>query len=352
MKLDGECERILDKALKDEPITHDEAVRLMHIDLQSPEMYALCAVANTMSRRHFDGYGDVCAQIGLDFAPCPGNCKFCAFSAQNGVVREVTEYQKETVVEAALECERQEANAVYLMTTCNYKFDKFIDIGYAVRKALSPEMPLVANIPDFGNDEARALVETGFYAVYHAVRLKEGEDTFLPVEKRLATIEAARGAGLALNFCVEPLGPEHSIEQQVELMFRGRELGVAFSGAAHRVGVPGTALAHFGEVTHWYLARTVAVTRLVMGDTVVAHCTHEPNTPSILAGANLLWAEMGTNPRDENRETEKSRGMSIGRCQELLRQAGYSLREGPSPSVMGPAWYNAHQVSTGSERRR
>jgi biotin synthase len=338
MKLDKECELILDKAQDGQPITRQEAKRLMQIDLQSPEMYALCAVANNISRRHFGNTGDVCAQIGLDFAPCHGNCGFCVFAERHNPTKDSIEYSREAVVQAALESEQQKANAIYLMTTCRYKFNKFLDIGHAVHNAISPDMPLVANIPDFDYDEACALVEAGFYAIYHAVRLNEGKDTSFSVEQRIATIEAARHAGLALNFCVEPLGPEHSIEQQVELMFLGRELGVTFSGAMHRVSVPGTALAHYGDITHWYLARTVAVTRLVMCDTVVAHCTHEPNMPSLLAGANLIWAEVGANPRDEDKETEKNRGVSVRRCQEILWHAGYRPRIGPSPSVIGPAW--------------
>jgi biotin synthase len=344
VKLDKDCARIMDKALEEGTVTRQEAATLMHVDLQSPEMYALCSAANSLSRRRFDNYGDICAQIGLDSAPCPGNCDFCVFAAKHNVIREVIEHPEELVVRAAVACEEQKANAIYLMTTCHYRFEKFLDMARAVRSAVPADMPLVANIPDFGDDEARALVKAGFSAVYHAVRLNEGKDTRLSVEKRLATIGAAQRAGLALNFCVEPVGPEHSIEQQVELMFLGRELGATFSGAMHRVNIPGSGVASYGEVTHWYLARTVAVTRLVMGDAVVGHCTHEPNIPSILAGANLLWAEMGTNPRDESRATEKSRGLSINQCQQLLLHAGYRLRSGPSPTVMGPAWHRIHDA--------
>jgi hypothetical protein len=64
--------------------------------------------------------------------------------------------------------------------------------------------------------------------------------------------------------------------------------------------------------------------------------------PSILAGANLLWAEIGTNPRDANKETEKSRGLSVDQCWQFLLNAGYERRTGPSPSVMGLAWNKAH----------
>jgi biotin synthase len=338
MKLDSECERILDKAQAGQIITRQEAGRLMQVDLQSPEMYALCAVADGMSRRHFDNTGDVCAQIGLDFAPCYGNCGFCVFAQRHGLAKESIEYPPEAVVRAALECDEQQPNAILLMTTCAYDFNKFLDVGRAVREALSDETPLIANIPDFNDEQADALVKAGFCAVYHAVRLNEGKDTIFPIEQRIATMQAAQRAGLVVQTCVEPLGPEHSIELQVESMFLGREVGAVFSGAAHRVSVPGTALAHYGDITHWYLARTVAVSRLVMGDTVVAHCTHEPNMPSLLAGANLLWAEVGANPRDEDRETEKNRGASVRRCRDLLRHAGYLPRSGPSPSVFGPAW--------------
>jgi len=344
VKIDREYENILDKALAEQPVTRKEAIRLMQIDLQSPEMYVLCAAADTLSRKHFNNTGDVCAQIGLDYAPCDGNCDFCIFAAKHRIVKEVSELSKETVIQAALECEREKPNAILLMTTCHYDFGTFLDVGMAVSRAISPDMPLVANIPDFNSEGASALVEAGFHAVYHAVRLNEGKDTVFEVENRIKTMEAALDAGLALQTCVEPLGPEHSVGQQVESMFLGREMGATFSGAGYRITVPGSPLARYGEVSNWYLARTVAVTRLVMGDTVVANCTHEPNLPSLLAGANLIWAEVGTNPRDENKETEHSRGMSVSQCRNILWHAGYNPRVGPAPSVMGTAWHRTHKT--------
>ncbi|MDD5703653.1 MAG: hypothetical protein PHU23_16590 [Dehalococcoidales bacterium] len=343
MKIDIEYGRILDKALDEQPITRKEAVRLMQVDLQSHEMYVLCSVANTLSKRHFDNKGDVCAQIGLDYAPCNGNCDFCVFAAKNGMVKESSEMSKEAVIQAALDCSGQKPNALLLMTTCHYDFDKFLDIGKAVSKVISLDIPLVANIPDFNKEDASALVEAGFHAVYHAVRLNEGIDTVFLGKNRIATMEAALNAGLILQSCVEPLGPEHTIEAQVDSMFLQKETGVSFSGAGYRITVPGSPLARYGEVSNLYLARTVAVSRLVMGDTVVAHCTHEPNLPSLLAGANLLWAEVGTNPRDQNKETEHSRGKSISQCRNVLWHAGYEPRVGPSPSAMGVAWHNTHK---------
>jgi len=335
MKLDHKIVTIIDKALDERLIDRDEALTLMQIDLLSPEMYALCGAANELSRRHFDNQGEVYAQIGLDFAPCPGDCEFCSFGASHKIVKEVIEYSPELIARAARLSEEQGANGVYLMTTAGYRASKFLEVARAVREALSPGFPLVANIGDFNEDYARELAGLGFNAIYHAIRLNEGIGTTLTIKRRKQTIEAAQKAGIRLHFCVEPVGPEHTNEQQVELMFLGLELGATFSGAMRRVCVPGTRVADLGNITWWSLAKTVAVCRLVMGDTVLGHCTHEPNLPAILAGSNLLWAEIGTNPRDDKPDTEHSRGWDVKRCQEILMEAGYEIRSGPAITAVG-----------------
>lgn len=330
MKLDRSIDNILEKALDEECISRGEAMELMRVDLLSREMYALCSAANELSRRHFDNLGEVYAQIGLDFAPCPGNCEFCSFGIDHGIVKNVIEYSPEAIVRSARICEQQGANGIYLMTTARYNFDRFLDIANAVRREISPDLPLVANIGDFNDHHARQLAEAGFSAIYHAVRLNEGHGTMLPVHRRIRTIEAARNAGLNIHFCVEPVGPEHTTEELVDLMFLGRDIGAVFSGAMRRVCVPGTPAASHGVISWLSLARVVAVCRLVMGGTVLGHCTHEPNLPAILAGANLLWAEMGPNPRDDQPDTENSRGMSVETCRQLLMEAGYEIRSGPA----------------------
>jgi biotin synthase len=342
MKLDQNIISILDKALDEKDISREEALKLMSVDLLSQEMYAICGAANALSRRHFDNLAEIYVQIGLDFAPCPGNCEFCSFGAEHGIVKEIIEYPTEEIVRAAQISEKQGANGVYLMTTARYRFDKFLDVSKAVKQAVSPDFPLVANINDFNENHARDLAGVGFKAVYHAVRLNEGIGTVFSRERRLRTLEAARYAGLNLHFCVEPVGPEHSPKDQVDLMFLSRQEQVTFSGAMRRVCVPRTKVASQGQISWWDLARTVAVTRLVMGKSVLGHCTHEPNLPAILAGANLLWAEVGTNPRDDKPDTENFRGMTISQCQALLQEAGYEIRQGAAITATAP--YNYEKI--------
>lgn len=50
-------------------------------------------------------------------------------------------------------------------------------IGMAVREVIPSRMPLVANIGDYGISEAKELLDAGFTATYHVVRLREGIDT-------------------------------------------------------------------------------------------------------------------------------------------------------------------------------
>jgi biotin synthase len=52
-------------------------------------------------------------------------------------------------------------------------------------------------------------------------------------------------------------------------------------------------------------------------------------------GANLAWAEVGTNPRDTEQRTEKGgRGVDIAFARKVFVDAGYELVEGPSKGWM------------------
>jgi biotin synthase len=312
---------ILQRSLDGGEISRKECLRLMEIKDYSSEMYDLFFAANKLTRDTFNGKGEVHAQVGIDYSACPRKCDFCVFG---GTPLEHRELTKEEVVARAKEFERAGADAIYLMATAAFDFGRFIGIGEVVKAAVSPRIPLVANIDDFGSIEAHELSDAGFSAIYHTVRLREGRDTRIDPKTRTATIEHAKRADLKIFFCVEPVGPEHTSEEIVELMFLGKELGVAFSGAMRRTSTCGTVLQKHGEISWIELAKIVAITRLVMGDSVVAHCTHEPNLASLLAGANLIWAETGPNPRDICPDTSNSggRGLSIQDCQRLLWEVG------------------------------
>lgn len=336
MKINPNVELILDKTLSGENVSKEEAITLMRVTPDSNEMYALCFVANKLTRDQFNNKGEVHAQLGIDYAPCPNECRFCVFGY---AVTKTVKFSLEEIVTKAKTFQEEGANAIYLMTTGAYDFEEFVKIGREVKANVSTDMPLVANIDDFGEEKAQVLVDAGFSAVYHVVRLREGIDTKIDPKKRIQTIKSAQSVGLDVLFCLEPIGPEHTSEEMVELMFLGKELGVTFHGAMRRVSAPGTPLHHYGEISWWELAKAVAVCRLVMGNSVYAHCTHEPNIPSLLTGGNLIWAETGPNPRDLEVDTSKSRGLSVEECRRMLWEAGFTPLNGPSPSARGSSKY-------------
>ncbi|MDQ0285259.1 biotin synthase [Desulfofundulus luciae] len=330
MKLDPEIEKILDKALAGEQITRQEAVKLLQVDENSPELYAIMSVANTLTRRHFGDKGEVWAQVGINIWPCPKSCAFCTFGEKWGVFTSRVELSLEEVVSRAKAFEDAGANAIFLMTTADYPFGRFLEIAKAVREVLSPDMPMVANIGDFGPEEAEKLLEAGFQGAYHVFRLREGRDTEIDPKVRLRTLETIRDFGLALAYCVEPIGPEHSPEELVEEMFRGKDYLAASLAAMWRVPVPQTPLYKYGMISQWTLAKAVAVTRIVVGDSIKAMGVHEARILPLRAGANQIYAETGPNPRDVLEDTSKGRGFTVEDCKELLVEAGYTPLEGPS----------------------
>jgi len=270
------------------------------------------------------------AQIGLNLSPCPNDCSFCAFAAKNGVFKETKELPVEEIIESAIRAEADGANAIFFMTTHDYPFGKYVETSKEVRDRLKPETVMIANIGDFGHGEAKQLKDAGYTGVYHAVRMGEGRDTQIDPKVRLHTIRAAREAGLLIGTCVEPIGPEHSTEEITDKILIGREMGPCFSGAMRRINIPGSPLDRHGMISEYRLAFLVAVVRLAMGREVIGNCTHEPNLLGAAAGANLFWAEVGTNPRDTEAETSKGRGMGVKSCMELFRQADFDILRGPS----------------------
>jgi biotin synthase len=123
--------------------------------------------------------------------------------------------------------------------------------------------------------------------------------------------------------CVEPIGPEHDVEEIVDLMFLARRFGATYSGAMRRINFPGSPMEKYGMVNDLELAKAVAVSRLVMGDIPRAHCTHEPQTTALLAGANLLFPEVGSSPRDERADSSHGIGRGADECCVMLRQMGW-----------------------------
>lgn len=311
-------------------LTKQELIDLLDLRPDSPEAYLVMAEARRISKELTGNQAEVHAQLALNLAPCPADCRFCSFARVNGVFKEETRLSADQAVAYARQFEADGANAVFVMTTAKYPFDLFLDMSREIRKNLREESLLIANVGDQTYENAKQMKDAGIAGVYHALRLREGIDSKLSPQKRRESIRNFQEAGLVVGTCVEPVGPEHTSEELADLICYTASINPAYSGAARRIPIPGTEMARLGSITELRMAQIVAVTRLGMPRTVPGNCTHEPCTLGGLAGANLFWAEVGANPRDVKEKTEEGRGETVASCRRIFSECGWGCLEGPS----------------------
>jgi len=326
-----EIYEIIERGMAGKGLPDEDVRKLYEVDPTSREASNIRWAGRILSMQSANGKAEIHAQIGLNGTPCPKNCQFCSFALCNGVRKGKLEMPKQDVVEYAQAYEEAGANLILMLCTASYKFDLLLEMGEAVRAVISKTMPLLANTGDMTLEDAVRLKAAGFDGVYHAVRMGEGVVTTIPVETRLATLANVHAAGLSLSTCVEPVGPEHSSEELTEKTRICIDSNAQSAGLGRRIGVPGTLLYSNGMITEFTGSMFVAVYRLATGLDPRLNCSGHSLLTSA-AGANLAWAEVGTNPRDTLERTEKGgRGQSIQVNRDVFRDAGWEVLEGPSP---------------------
>lgn len=320
--------KAINKALDGGKLAKAEVARLFETQDFTEEAYAIQRAARLFSSSLLDGKGEVHGQIGINTGACPMECEFCSFATSNGVFPKPSVLTAEEAIAGVNSMERQGANAIYIMSTANMDTDEFLGISKAVKDNMISDVPMIANTGDFSLKHAKDLVAAGYDGIYHAIRMGEGVHTRISIDRRLKSIEHAREAGLQLGMCVEPVGSEHSVEELVEKTLLTRDLEACFSGAMRRTNIPTSPLSVHEQLTYGRMATIVAVVALATGTGVPGNCTHEPNQLGVYAGANLLWAEVGSNPRDT--EAETVRGWTVDRCRDLYHECDWDVLDGPS----------------------
>lgn len=320
---------IIKKSRSRDAFTKEEIIGMLSLDPKSVETGLIMAEAGRFSRELTGNKAEVHGQFALNLAPCPVNCEFCSFASQYDIFKEPIELSPEEAVDYAVKFDDTPENtSVFLMTTANYDFGKFMEMAAEVKKNLRPDTYMIANVGDMPADRAKKMKDAGFHGVYHAIRMGEGSSTKVSVNKRLKSIRNFQDAGLIVGTCVEPVGPEHTNEQIAEHIMLAASFDPAFSGAMRRITIPGSDLEKLGMISELRIAQIVAVTRLATPASVIGNCTHEPNVMGAYAGANLFWAESGGNPRDIQEKTEEGRGMSVGDCAEIFKEADWDVYTG------------------------
>jgi biotin synthase len=222
------------------------------------------------------------------------------------------------------------------MTMHDFEFDSLLGVIGGVRACIPSRTQIVVNIGDFDRSQAEQLRTAGVHGAYHVCRLREGIDTALSPDERKKTFRTIRDAGLDFYYCCEPIGPEHTPEELVDQMFLGFEYGCFQHAAMRRVWVPGLPVSNRGQITELRLAQVVAVVALASLNCKETQniAVHEPNLLGLTSGANVVYAEMGANPRDTVADTATHRGLDMAGARKMLYEAGFSsLQLGDGSSV-------------------
>jgi biotin synthase len=320
-KISHKIAEILNKGSDNTGIDREEALSLMRLEGHTREVYGLMETANRLSREQFNGKGENHFHIGINVETCPFNCSFCSLTVKAGIFKEKIEFTYDEILRWARLAESGGADALNLMTTGTYSFERLLETGRMLSNEVST--PLVANTRDINHKEGIKLLDAGFVGAYHAVRLGEGKETPFKVKNRIRTITVLNDVGLRWMNCIEPVGPEHRMEEIVDLMFLARKQRATYSGIMRRINFPGSPMEQNGMISEIEMAKMVAVSRLVMGDVPRAHCTHEPHSVSLLAGANLFFPEVGASPRDGQADTGKGRGKGLEECRQMHLEMGW-----------------------------
>lgn len=300
-------------------------IKQLEIENFSNEYFELLYRAKQYSQTTFDGRGYVFAQIGINAEPCSVNCGFCSMASSH--YRLPSQWQM-TLAEIEHDVNRIVASGLvsdlFLMTTADFSAQQFLETARFVRSLIPDQMKLVANVGDFDLEYAKQLKDNGVTGAYHIVRLGESRDTEMPVERRMATIEALKAAGLTLYYCVEPIGPEHSYAEIAQEIERARDMGVDIMAVMRRIAVEGTPLAESGQISIAELCKIAAVAMLETKPKISMN-VHEVCESSLMLGVNQLYAEIGANPRDTVDSTELARGVSIAKAAAMLEDFGYKV---------------------------
>ncbi len=304
-------------------LTRDDLLYIFNVEPYSLDWYTLRWAEDDLTRRMSGGIAEVYGQVGIDALPCPMDCKFCSFAVSNNHRTGELKMPLDEIIDYARKYQEQNANVITIMITVDYDFGEYLEIMAALREALGPDMPLMANMGDFTPKMARQLKDVGVGSVYHAVRVGEGIDTKIHVEARFETIQAAHEAGLKVSTSLESIGPEYSDERIADLMMRLLDLKPEQGGCGGRVNVKNTRGEDVPGHKPGRMAMYGAAFRLYAGKNMRFGC------------GTYGWAEVGTNPRDHSSHTEKD-GLIKMTCgyvpqmRERFRANGFTVDEAPS----------------------
>lgn len=319
--------RLIDK-VKEESLcgtvqSKETMVTLLNIEEDTDEYNYLCEAANDAAKVITGGEAYLWGAIGVDYALCPMNCRFCSLGEEWGIVKETKSFSQEEIIFQIKEYVEQGIRFVVLRTTEFYSIDTLCEFLKNIRVQVPGDYELVLNIGEFDLQTADKIHESGADGIYHALRLREGVDTHFRPEERLKTLASVRDSDLKLIHLVEPVGVEHTAEEIADNLLNAIDYKVVISGAMARTPVKGTPLGELPALSEKQLAQIIAVIRLCSG--VKDICVHPPSETVVKSGANVVVIERGAIPRDAEHSPELWNAFDVKTAKGYFEENGYEV---------------------------
>lgn len=326
-RLIKDCE---EKCMSGQVLSRDEIIALLEIPVGSPEDQELRAAAKRVSAHVAQGKGYIWCAVGMDYAPCSMNCKFCSFGEAWGLIDTARHVTEEEILEHVRRYVEAGAGYIVLRTTEFYSLDVLLQYVPRIREQVPGDYGIILNTGELDILTANRVADAGIYGVYHALRLREGVDTPFPKSQRIGTMKSVSQSQMTLISLVEPLGPEHRPDEIADSFLNAVACGTAICGAMARFPVAGTPLGNTPMVEESYLAHVIAALRLSGGNVVRDICVHPASAEAVNSGANVVVVESGAVPRDVQFSEKDWAGTDMQRARQLLEGAGYEISMPPA----------------------
>lgn len=263
-------QEIKDRVLSGELINKEEALFVAERPLEE-----LCAAADEIREKFCGDIFDICSVINCKCGNCPEDCRYCAQSVYNHAevkghplisTEEMLKQARHNKELGALRCE--------LVSGGRRMSDKEIDKVCESIRAVKQEVDIEICV-SFGLLERRHFEKLKAAGVSRAHCNLESSEKFFQTlctthtyEEKIATIKAAKEAGLSICSC-GILGLGETMEDRIELALNERALGVKSLPLNMLKPIPGTPFENMEMLSNDEMRRTAAVFRFILPDASV-----------------------------------------------------------------------------------
>lgn len=287
-----------EKVLSGHLVTFEEALELTNTE--TVDIPLLGAYAHKIRQKFAGNTVDMCGVVNARSGMCSEDCKFCAQSVYHQTDAPIYSLlSQEQLLAAAKKAEAEGARRVSLVTSGKGMENDpdFPAILQALRLAMQEtHLKVCANLGTLNSEQAKALATIGIKRYAHNVETSAGFYpnicTTHPYEERLATIRAAKAAGMEL--CTGGIiGLGETWSDRIEMAFTLRRLDVASIPINILNPLKGTTLEHMQPLAPLDIIKTFAIFRFILPDKIIRPAGGREINLRDLQGALMLAGANG-----------------------------------------------------------